>query len=166
MLSRGSINGPGGPHTRWQIPATAGGSMGSQHVLRDKLKLGIVDEKNVLQQDRDALKSSGLVVAQVTARSGAGGSEGALRGQHRPGSRSLAVLRQSRPAVRRRWLRATTPSRSSTAWAWTRSTPDHGVLLTKTKNKDRAPFAWVVDAHPEDIDLLDVPAVPTAPPRR
>jgi hypothetical protein len=29
------------------------------------------------------------------------------------------------------------------------------VLLAKTKNVDQAPFIWVVDAHPEDIDLVD-----------
>jgi len=34
-------------------------------------------------------------------------------------------------------------------------TPDHGVLLAKTKNADLAPFIWVVDAHPEDIELVD-----------
>ena len=36
MMSRGSFNGPGGPHTRWQIPAVNGGSMGSLHTVRDK----------------------------------------------------------------------------------------------------------------------------------
>lgn len=28
MLSRGTFNGPGGPHSRWMIPATGGASMG------------------------------------------------------------------------------------------------------------------------------------------
>jgi M6 family metalloprotease-like protein len=43
MLSRGSFNGPGGPHSRWMIPPTGGGSMGAQHMLRNKIKLGMVD---------------------------------------------------------------------------------------------------------------------------
>jgi hypothetical protein len=34
-------------------------------------------------------------------------------------------------------------------------TPDSGVLLAKTKNQDRAPFEWVVDANPQDIDMTD-----------
>ena len=34
-------------------------------------------------------------------------------------------------------------------------TPDSGVLLAKTKNEDRAPFEWVVDANPQDIDMTD-----------
>lgn len=155
MLSRGSFNGPGGPHTRWQIPATAGGSMGSQHVLRDKLKLGIVDEKNVLRLDRDALKSSGLVVARVTARSAPPGEKG-LSGVN------IALGRDLSPSCDN----ATDPLCDGGGYdnytveivdrmGMDSFTPDHGVLLTKTKNKDRAPFAWVVDAHPEDIDLVD-----------
>ena len=34
-------------------------------------------------------------------------------------------------------------------------TPDTGVLLAKTKNADTAPFMWVVDANPQDIDMVD-----------
>jgi len=34
-------------------------------------------------------------------------------------------------------------------------TMDSGVLLAKTKNVDTAPFVWVVDANPQDIDLVD-----------
>ena len=155
MLSRGSFNGPGGPHTRWRIPATAGGSMGSQHVLRDKLKLRIVDEKNVLRLDRDALKSAGLVVARVTARSAPPGEKG-LSGVN------IALGEDLSPPCDR----ATDPLCDGGGYdnytievvdrmGTDSFTPDHGVLLAKTKNKDRAPFAWVVDAHPEDIDLVD-----------
>ncbi len=55
MLSRGSFNGPGGPHSRWMIPATGGASMGAQHMLRNKIKLEMVDEQNVLRLSREAL---------------------------------------------------------------------------------------------------------------
>ena len=34
-------------------------------------------------------------------------------------------------------------------------TPDSGVLLAKTKDQDRAPFEWVVDANPQDIGMTD-----------
>ena len=67
MLSRGTFNGPGGPHSRWLIPPTGGASMGAQHMLRNKIKLGMVDEENVLRLSREALADSGLVVAEVTA---------------------------------------------------------------------------------------------------
>ncbi|MFD4628888.1 M6 family metalloprotease domain-containing protein [Streptomyces sp. NPDC058284] len=155
MLSRGSFNGPGGPHTRWKIPATEGGSMGSHHVLRDKLKLGIVDEKNVLRLDRDALKDSGVVVADVTARSAPPGATG-LSGIN------IAMSRDRSPACDR----GTDPLcdgggyQNYTAEVVDRMgmdsfTPDNGVLISKTKNQDRAPFAWVIDAHPEDIGMVD-----------
>ncbi|WP_406346465.1 M6 family metalloprotease domain-containing protein [Streptomyces sp. NBC_00648] len=155
MLSRGSFNGPGGPHTRWQIPATAGGSMGAQHVLRDKLKLGMVDERNILRLDRDALKDSGPVVARVTARSAPPGEKG-LTGVN------ITMARDLSPTCDR----ATDPLCDGGGYdnytvevvdrmGMDSFTPDSGVLLSKTKNADRAPFAWVVDAHPEDIGLVD-----------
>jgi hypothetical protein len=34
-------------------------------------------------------------------------------------------------------------------------TPDSGVMLSKTKNQDAAPFVWTVDAHPQDINTVD-----------
>ncbi|MGA4837835.1 M6 family metalloprotease domain-containing protein [Streptomyces sp. G45] len=155
MLSRGSFNGPGGPHTRWQIPSTGGGSMGSQHILRDKLKLGIVDEKNVLRLDRDALKDSGTVVARVTARSAPPGAKG-LSGVN------IAMGRDLSPScdVRTDPLCDGGGYDNYTVEVVDRMgmdsfTPDSGVLLAKTKNKDQAPFAWVIDSHPEDIGMVD-----------
>ena len=50
--------------------------MGSLHTLRDKAKIGLVDEKNVLRLSREALASSGLVVAKVTARAVDPGAKG------------------------------------------------------------------------------------------
>ncbi len=41
MMSRGSFGGPGGTHTRWQIPSTMGTALGAQHVLRDKILLRV-----------------------------------------------------------------------------------------------------------------------------
>jgi hypothetical protein len=34
-------------------------------------------------------------------------------------------------------------------------TPDSGVLLARTKDRDAAPFIWTVDANPQDIDQTD-----------
>lgn len=155
MLSRGSFNGPGGPHTRWQIPATAGGSMGAQHVLRDKLKLGIVDEKNVLRLDRDALKGSGLVVARVTARSAPPGEKG-LTGVNITMGRDLSPVcdRNTDPLCDGGGYENYTVEVVD-RMGMDSFTPDNGVLLSKTKNADRAPFVWVVDAHPEDIGMVD-----------
>ena len=79
MMSRGSFGGPGGTHNRWHIPSTEGTALGSQHVIRDKIKLGLVTPANFLDLNRNGLASSGLVVADVTAREvdpGASGQTG------------------------------------------------------------------------------------------
>ncbi|MFD0683306.1 M6 family metalloprotease domain-containing protein [Actinomadura fibrosa] len=160
MLSRGSFNGPGGPHTRWTIPATSGASMGAQHTLRNKLKLGIVDPAKVLQLNRDTLPTDGTVVATVTARSvepgkhdlaginlklGAGGDKSPAcdpsadplcdgDAAHKYDNYTLEVVDRM---------------------GFDSFTPDSGVLLAKTKNEDDAPFIWIKDANPQDIDKVD-----------
>lgn len=68
MMSRGSFGGPGGTHTRWNIPSTQGTALGSQHVLRDKLFLQILTDENHLRLNRGGLAESGLVVVDVIAR--------------------------------------------------------------------------------------------------
>ncbi|MEV0678544.1 M6 family metalloprotease domain-containing protein [Actinosynnema sp. NPDC050436] len=156
MLSRGSFNGPGGPHSRWVIPATAGASLGAQHVLRNKIKLGIVDERNVLRLSREALGDSGLVVAKVTARTVQAGPKGLSGVNVALGTGDLA------PAcdIRTDPLCDGGGYQNYTVEVVDRMgadsfTPDAGVLLAKTKNEDRAPFAWVVDANPQDIGMTD-----------
>tara|TARA_R110002003_G_scaffold45_1_gene3439 strand:- start:8763 stop:9737 length:975 start_codon:yes stop_codon:yes gene_type:complete len=69
MLDRGSFNGPGGPHTRWQIPPVQGASMGSLHTMRDKHQIGLIDNTPILQISRSGLAISGPVIAELTARS-------------------------------------------------------------------------------------------------
>ena len=79
MMSRGSFGGPGGTHNRWHIPSTEGTALGSQHVIRDKIKLGFVTPQNYVDLNRNGLASSGLVVVDVTAREvdpGASGQTG------------------------------------------------------------------------------------------
>ncbi|MFC4911197.1 M6 family metalloprotease domain-containing protein [Actinomadura gamaensis] len=157
MLSRGSFNGPGGPHSRWLIPATAGASMGAEHMLRNKMKLNMVDPKNVLQVDRDTLASGGLVVANVTAR------------EVQPGSRGLTGVNVKLGAAGDKSPKcdtSTDPMCDGGGYdnytvevvdrmGFDSFTTDSGVLLAKTKDQDRAPFIWVKDAHPEDINKVD-----------
>jgi M6 family metalloprotease-like protein len=157
MLSRGSFNGPGGPHSRWMVPATGGGSMGAQHMLRNKLKLGIIDPDHVLQLDRDTLAATGMVVAKVTARAADPG-EGGLAGINL----KLGAGGDKSPACDE----ATDPLCDGGGYdnytvevvdrmGFDSFTPDSGVLLAKTKNQDSAPFIWVKDANPQDIDKVD-----------
>ena len=155
MMSRGSFNGPGGPHTRWQIPAVNGGSMGSLHTLRDKLKIGLADERNVLRLSREALASSGLVVAKVTARAVDPGPKGLM-------GLNIAMNADRTPAcdVAANVLCDGGGFNNYTVEVVDRMgadsfTPDAGVLISKTKDQDRAPFQWVVDANPQDIEMVD-----------
>ncbi|GII84409.1 peptidase M6 [Sphaerisporangium siamense] len=155
MLSRGTFNGPGGPHSRWVIPPTGGSAMGAQHMLRNKLKLEIVDERNILRLSREALAESGLVVARVTAREVRPGDTG-LSGVN------IALDKDRAPAC----ATATDPYCDGGGYdnytvevvdriGADSFTPDSGVLLAKTKDKDDAPFEWVVDANPQHIGMTD-----------
>ncbi|MFC0860727.1 M6 family metalloprotease domain-containing protein [Sphaerimonospora cavernae] len=157
MLSRGSFNGPGGPHSRWLIPPTAGASMGAHHMLRNKMKLDMVDEENVLRLSREALRESGLVVAEVTAREiQPGRSE--LTGVNislDTGDKSTGSCGQRTDPLcdgggYDNYTIEVVDRIGSDSF-----TPDSGVLLAKTKNQDRAPFEWVIDANPQDIGMTD-----------
>ena len=139
MLSRGTFNGPGGPHSRWVVPATGGSSMGSGQMLRDKMKLGIIDPASVLNLTRDGVAASGS------------------RGGRRDGPCRTGRQRASCPGSTWRWAAATTirpvTSRRSrycdgggydnyTVEVVDRMgtdsfTPDSGVLLSKTKDRTR-----------------------------
>jgi M6 family metalloprotease-like protein len=153
MMSRGSFNGPGGPHTRWQIPPVNGGSMGSLHTIRDKMKIGLIGDAQVLRLSRAELTASGLVVARVTARavptSGFNGVTIALDGDRSPSCAVTADVLCDGGGYDNYTLEVVDRMGADSF------TPDHGVLISKTKNQDRAPFQWVVDAHPQDIGLVD-----------
>lgn len=156
MLSRGTFNGPGGPHSRWVIPPTAGASMGAQHMLRNKIELEMVDEANVLRLSREALDDSGLVVAKVTARSVQPGRNGlsGINVQLGTGDLSPACDVNTNPFCDggnyNNYTVEVVDRMGSDSF-----TPDAGVLLAKTKDQDRAPFEWVIDANPQDIGMTD-----------
>ncbi|XVV10004.1 M6 family metalloprotease domain-containing protein [Actinoplanes sp. CA-131856] len=151
MLSRGTFNGPGGPHSRWLIPGTSGSSMGAQHMLRNKLKLGIASPGAVLRLSRDALATSGLVLTTVTARVvESGGINVTLDG----GDRSPACDTATDPFCDGGGYDNYTLEVVD-RMGFDSFTPDSGVLLAKTKNQDAAPFIWTIDANPRDIDKVD-----------
>ncbi|KAI0389297.1 M6 metalloprotease [Xylariaceae sp. FL0594] len=156
MLSRGSFNGPGGPHTRWQIPAQLGGSMGSAHTMGDKLRIDLVDSSKVLQISKSALASSGLVTAEITARVVSPGPN-QLMGLHILIGQDLSPKcnPQTDPYCDgggyHNYDVEVIDRMGSDSFQ-----PDHGVMISKTKNStSRAPFQWVIDANPQDIDVVD-----------
>jgi M6 family metalloprotease-like protein len=168
VMDRGSFNGPGGPHKRYSVPKTEGDAMSAGVMLRQKINFGFVTPEQVLTINRNGLATSGLVVANVTAR--------AI--DPLPGSLAGIVVRLDGDAPTDRTPAddpATNPLSSGTPnfnfysmevvqrLGYDSFTPDNGVLLAK--NKDQASttggpngfsvFNWVIDAHPEDIGRVD-----------
>jgi M6 family metalloprotease-like protein len=169
MMDRGSFNGPGGPHMRWVVPATQGAAMPAGLMLRSRLAAGFVDSTTVLWLSREGLAESGLVVAEVTARAvepTAGTFAGIavrLDGEE-PRDRTPADDPATNP------LSAGTPNYDFYSLevvqrlGYDSFTPDDGVLLAKNKDSLRGrnggpnafnSFIWVIDAHPEDIGMVD-----------
>ena len=89
MMSRGSFNGPGGQHTRWQIPPTQGSALGAQHNLRNKRFLNFIADDDILRLNRDGLAQTGLAVAEVKARE--------VAPERRPRRRARQPRRRRRP---------------------------------------------------------------------
>jgi M6 family metalloprotease-like protein len=157
MLDRGSFNGPGGPHTRWQIPPIQGASMGSLHTMRDKHQIKLIDDTPILQISRSGLAASGPVIAEITARSvdpGTGlmgfnisfGAAGDLAPKCNVSTDPLCdggkYNNYNVEVIDRMGADS--------------FTPDSGVMISKTKNSDaQQPFQWVIDANPEDAHVVD-----------
>ncbi|KAI1653471.1 hypothetical protein F4813DRAFT_383250 [Daldinia decipiens] len=155
MLSRGSFNGPGGPHTRWQIPATLGGSLGSLHTVSDKLRINLADNSSVLAVSREALSSSGPVVAEITARCINPG-EGELLGLRVILGKDLSPFCNiSTDALCDGGRYNNYDIEVIDRMGADSFTPDSGVMISKTKDVDSAPFQWTIDANPQDIDVID-----------
>jgi hypothetical protein len=160
MLSRGTFNGPGGNHNRWQIPPTKAASMGSHNMLRNKMRLGFYRPGEVLPLDRTALQRSGPVITDVWTREIPVGP-----GQPRTGLHGLQVRMTDGDRSPRCTVAEDYRCDGGNYTAYTLEVvdrmgsdsflPDHGVLIAKTKDVDTAPFIWVADAHREDIDLVD-----------
>lgn len=158
MMSRGSFNGPGGPHTRWQIPALQGASMGSLHTVRDKLQLGLTPNTTVLTLSRSQLAASpAVLVAEVTARAVAPGPDDLLGvrvtldggGDLTPAcDPTTSAFCDGGPYDH--YMLEVVDRMGADSFQ-----PDAGVMVSKTKARDRLPFQWTIDANPQDIRLVD-----------
>ena len=156
MLSRGTFNGPGGVHTRWQIPPTMGGTMGSHHMLRNKMRLGFIKPNEVMVLPK-ALLSAGPVFATIYPRAYPllpATSDVGLHGIH------MLLPDDNTPScdISEQYDCDGGGYDSYTLEVVDRIgydsfTPDHGVLIAKNKDiLDLTPFEWVIDAHPQDIN--------------
>jgi M6 family metalloprotease-like protein len=165
VMDRGSFNGPGGPHRRWVVPANEGASMPAGFTLRNRLRYEWLQPSQVLDLTRSSLAQSGLAVATVTARAV----------DPLPGEVAGVVVRLDGEAPQDR-----TPKCDMTAdplcagepafnfytmevvqrIGYDSFTPDNGVLISKNKDREGRTcgyncFTWVIDAHPEDINMVD-----------
>ncbi|MEU6713901.1 peptidase M6 [Nonomuraea sp. NPDC046802] len=178
MMDRGSFNGPGGPHNRWRVPAQQGASMGAEQTLRNKIGMGFVPYSSVLRLNRDGLAKSGLAVVDVIARAvnasplpkGSRAGVQVLLDGAAPIDRSPACDVNTNPLCdgggpSGGWSNYTLETVQRIGYGSFQ--PDNGVMIAKNKayepggdGKEGATcgyncFTWVVDAHPEDIGMLD-----------
>lgn len=158
MMSRGSFNGPGGTHERWHVPSNVGSVMGSQHMLRDKMFLNTVPASSVVNVSRSTLAANGVAVTSVTAR------EVQLPGKNTGvnivmdgGDKSTCATQSA--TGDKAWMCDGLNFNNYTLEVVDQMgtdsfTADSGVLLAKTKNT-ASPNKWVIDANPQDIDMVD-----------
>jgi M6 family metalloprotease-like protein len=165
IMDRGSFNGPGGPHSRWVVPATQGASMPAGLMLRSKIRFGFLKDSEVLKLTRSGLAAQGPALARVTARAVA--PEGsAFAGVVVTLDGNAPQDRSPTDDINRNPLSAGQPVYNFYSLevvqriGYDSFTPDDGVLLAKNKNNEGNTcgyncFTWVIDAHPEDIGMID-----------
>jgi M6 family metalloprotease-like protein len=159
MMSRGSFNGPGGTHNRWQIPNAGGSALGPHHMLHFKQDLGVLADDDQVLVSRSQLAEQGPAVATLKARSSVPGDdkvgfEVTLDGGYTAGQC------------------ATDTSDDADFWcpdgtSWTDFTMEvvdrvgndsftagHGVLLAQNQPQG-SPQEWIVDANPANINRID-----------
>jgi M6 family metalloprotease-like protein len=158
MMSRGTFNGPGGPFERWTIPPKEGGTMGSHHMIRNKLRLGFIPAPEVLTVTKGdlAARPGGLVRARILQRESPPaldnpdlysgirivlGSDESSCNSAKPKCDGGGYNNYDIEVVNRQGFDS--------------FIPDHGVLIAKTKNADASPFIWVIDAHPKNLKKVD-----------
>lgn len=156
VLARGAFNGPGGTHTRWNVPALAGGSQPSGLALRNRLKLDMVDASSVVSLSRSELKEAGSVAVDLQSR--ALQEDGVPLGinlQLDGGDTSTGECTRQEQfdcdgGNYDNYTVEVVDRMGSDSFQ-----PDSGVMIAKTKNQDRNPFIWTIDANEEDINLVD-----------
>jgi hypothetical protein len=153
---------------RWVVPANMGAGMPAGLMLRNRMINGFILKSQVLTLSREDLAKSGPVVATVTARAV----------EPLPGTFAGIIVRLDGEEPHDRTPAddpATNPLSPGIPnfdyyslevvqrIGYDSFCPDNGVLLAKNKDKESRNggpngfncFNWVIDAHPEDIKMLD-----------
>lgn len=165
VMDRGSFNGPGGPHRRWVVPPTDGAAMPAGFMLRNRLRYEFVRPEQVLRLNRNGLAQSGLAVARVMARAVApaaghvAGITVTLDGDA-PQDRTPVCAMDTDPLCAGQPVFNFYSVETVQRIGYDSFTPDNGVLIARNKNAEGNTcgyncFTWVIDAHPEDITMVD-----------
>jgi M6 family metalloprotease-like protein len=159
MMSRGTFNGPGGTHNRWQIPNAGGSALGPHHMVHFKQDLGVLQDSEQVLLDRGQLLDEGVAVASIKARSALPDGdqvafEVALDGGYTPGACEERIADD--PGF---WCPGgdnwENLSMEVVDTVGNDSfTPGHGVLLAQNRGPG-FPDVWMIDANPDDIGRID-----------
>ena len=180
MMDRGSFNGPGGPHNRWEVPAQYGASMGAEHTLRIEGRHGLraqlaraagqPQRARAARAWRSRTWSRARSTPSRSRRASAPGIQVFLDGAA-PVDKEPACDINTNPLC----------DGGGPSGLWTNYSletvqrvgygsfePDNGVLIAKNKawaaGATRGTegsqcgyncFTWVEDAHPEDMNNVD-----------
>ena len=159
MMSRGTFNGPGGTHNRWQVPNAGGSGLGPHHMVHFKLQLGVLDLDDQITLDRAGLAEQGIAVMTLQARSSIPdsdpvalevglGSAGYTPGECEEGSPQPSFWCAPGTNWQRYTLEVVDRVGNDSF------TPGHGVLLAQARSSG-TPRVWMIDANPEDINMID-----------
>jgi M6 family metalloprotease-like protein len=160
MMSRGTFNGPGGTHNRWQIPNAGGSGLGPHHMVHFKRSLGVLQAQEQVLLDRNALVNDGVAVATLKARSSVPGDDQVgLLVTLGTGGYSNAKCQAQYGSEAGFWCPPGTNWEDYTLEVVDRVgndsfTPGHGVLLAQNRSSG-TPSAWLIDANPPDIGMID-----------
>ncbi len=159
MMSRGTFNGPGGTHNRWQIPNQGGSALGPHHMLHFKNQLDVLMDDEQVTVTRDELLDGGVAVVSVQSRSSVP-EDGEVAGLTVEFGEDVALNDACEDA-------GTDPFYCPPGNNWDHYrmeiadrvgndsfAPGHGVLLSHSRTSG-TPRVWMVDANPEDIGMID-----------
>jgi M6 family metalloprotease-like protein len=157
MMSRGTFNGPGGTHNRWQIPNAGGSALGPHHTLHFKNRLNVLTADEQVTVERNTLQDQGVAVVPVKARESvpAGDFVGLTLNFGTGGDLAGSCANQGLdsfncPGTGFLQYRVEVVDRVGND----SFVPGHGVLLTKSKISG-TPSVWMIDPNPQDIGMID-----------
>lgn len=156
MLSRGTFNGPGGPWERNVVPPVQGGTMGSHHMLRNKIRMGFIPPSEVMTINRDALQATGLASATILQRESPPPTDDTAlySGMRIVLGQDMSSCDDAEPKCDGGgydYYDVEVVNRQG----FDSFLPDHGVIIAKSKTADASPFIWVIDAFPKDLTKTD-----------